>query len=134
MGVQAMGRVIVILAVLLLSACSTTKKAFEEDKVEAREMVDSTTEKAFNYVVIMDSVVVRDVVRGDTVVREVEKWKNRNRYIYIYKDRDVVRTDTIVVTREVLKEKEGKSQVFSAIIGGVLGILLGALCRKLLAL
>ena len=129
-----MGRVIVILAVLLLSACSTTKKVVEAAKVEARETVDSTTEKAFNYVVITDSVVVRDVVRGDTVVREVEKWKNRNRYIYIYKDRDVVKIDTIVVTREVLKEKEGKSQVFSAIIGGVLGILLGALCRKLLAL
>ena len=128
-----MGRVIVILAVLLLSACSTTKKAVEAAKVEARETVDSTTEKAFNYVVITDSVVVRDVVRGDTVVREVEKWKNRNRYIYIYKDRDVVKIDTIVVTREVLKEKEGKSQVLPAIIGGVLGILSGALCRKLLA-
>lgn len=129
-----MGRVIVILAVLLLSACSTTKKAVEAAKVEARETVDSTTEKAVNYVVITDSVVVRDVVRGDTVVREVEKWKNRNRYIYIYKDRDVVRTDTIVLTREVVKEKEkeGKSQAFSAIIGGVLGILSGALCRKLL--
>lgn len=129
MGVQAMGRVIAILAVLLLSACSTTKKAVEATTVEARETVDSTTEKAFNYVVITDSVVVRDVVRGDTVVREVEKWKNRNRYIYIYKDRDVVKTDTIVVTREVFKDR--KNRVLSSVIAGVLGIILGALCLKL---
>lgn len=115
----------VMMVAVVIIACGCTRKVYVP--VDRYHIVKDSVERVR---MLRDSVIMRDSIyvdmRGDTLLREVYRWRVRDRYL-----RDTVRQvvrDTVVV-REVTEVEEKETDSFTrkvkkSVTWGVMIILL----------